>query len=157
MVNYHDKASQSSESYRFGKVHAGNHGSSFPADTQGNTALEALSEECHIGQLLKHLQLKIKKAQKHQKVKSWKLLFCILELNHKSLSNFSGGLWEQSVNLLLGSISGTILTAMATLPEMAVSPAMVYNPCVFSAETALSLLRARVRVRMFRQRLPGLT
>lgn len=59
MVNYHNKAAQSSDSYRFSKVRAGNHGFLFPADTQGETAPEAVSEECHIGQLLKHLQPKI--------------------------------------------------------------------------------------------------
>lgn len=41
---------------------------------------------------------------------------------------------------------------MVTIPEMAAQPAMVYKPCVFSAETALCFLRARIRGKMFRQR-----
>lgn len=63
MVSYQNKAAHSSDSYRFSNVHAGNHSSLFPADTQGKTAPEAVSEEWHIGQLLKHLQLKSTKAE----------------------------------------------------------------------------------------------
>lgn len=66
MDNYHDKAAQSSGSYRFSKVHAG-WKSWLLISTQGKKAPEAMSEECHIGQLLKHLQLKIKEAQKQKK------------------------------------------------------------------------------------------